>query len=123
MKNGSVLKVLGVVAFILCFIGGIVYGSAFRARPDQFNWALMFGVWFAGALSCALIYGIGTIIEHLERISYFEEKAYYHRQEEKERTPSNAPAQAKGNAWTCPNCQTVNGNEKLFCAKCGTLKK
>lgn len=69
MKSGvgAILRLLGLVFFLLYLVAGIAFGSAFGSGPNgtDFNMSIAIGIWFIGSTVSALIIAIGTIVGQL----------------------------------------------------------
>ncbi len=146
MKNGKIFKVIGVVVFVLGFIGGIVGGSVLKIpaeysyRDPTFNWGLMLS-FFAGSFISGMVFlWLGTMLEHTEQIKHILNKmnapAYtpplvksppQHTQSANTSpmhisSDYNTRFNADQPTWICKKCGTKNLTSKSHCKNCGEYK-
>ncbi len=74
-------QLFAIGVFIICFFLGIVFGNLFSTCTTtsffsketcvvtEFNFSIMFGIWFISLLVCVFIFAIGHIIAILSQIN------------------------------------------------------
>lgn len=82
----NIYQIFSIGVFIICFFLGIVFGNLFSTCTatsyfsndtclvTEFNFAVMFGIWFIGLIVSIFIFAIGHIITILSQINEKLEK-------------------------------------------------
>lgn len=108
-NTGVLCKVAAVAAFVLMFIGGIIWGYGARSL------FLTLVVWASALLSCLLLFAVGEILSSLSRLEYYASAAMQKANAAEEEAPPK-------DGWTCKECGTINPQYVVECKKCGTNK-
>ncbi|WP_283609198.1 hypothetical protein [Faecalispora anaeroviscerum] len=69
MMISKILKALGIIVVAAAAYFGAEYGSS-SVIPSNFSFNLAVCIWGAGAISGAVLYGIGEIIDQLGYTNY-----------------------------------------------------
>ena len=77
----NLYQMFAIAVFILCFFLGIVFGNLFSTCTTtsyfsndtclvtEFNFSIMFGIWFISLIVCVFMFAIGHIIAILSQIN------------------------------------------------------
>jgi ABC-type thiamin/hydroxymethylpyrimidine transport system permease subunit len=77
----NLYQMFAIAVFILCFFLGIVFGNLFSTCTTtsyfsndtclvtEFNFSIMFGIWFISLVVCVFMFAIGHIIAILSQIN------------------------------------------------------
>lgn len=77
----NIYQMFSIGVFIICFLLGIVFGNLFSTCTTtsyfssdtcvvtEFNYSIMFAIWFVSLLVCVFMFAIGHIIAILSQIS------------------------------------------------------
>ena len=77
----NIYQMFAIGVFVVCFFLGIIFGNLFSTCTttsyfssdtclvNEFNYSIMFGIWFISLLVCVFIFAIGHIIAILSQIN------------------------------------------------------
>ena len=141
-KTSTTCKIVALVSFLICIIGGIILGNIFALHSPYsykptFNFGLMIGIWVSGFFSALFFYILGEIIEQLIAVNanvceVRDQIRALRKTFEEPKVPSPvppsvpsaqpAPKVSHAGSWVCKKCGRLNSADNRFCKDCGTYK-
>lgn len=119
------LKSAAIVLCILGFIGAISVSKI----AGEFSFILFISNFISIAISSAVLFAVGQILDNQEILLYNQEKILEAKEEPSEKQPASdtrsvliSSKSAKPGYWICKSCKAENPNSRKTCTECGAPK-
>ncbi|MCI8632373.1 MAG: hypothetical protein HFE64_02675 [Lachnospiraceae bacterium] len=119
-------KILKITAAILCILGFI--GSIASAKiANEFSFTLFLGSFSSIAISSAVLFAIGQILDNQEMILGNQAILLKNQEPAAAEQPQNENKSvlipsARPGYWQCKSCHTENPSSRKTCLECGAPK-